>query len=61
MHRLRKFVLHPYFSYIYLFTIVFCIVMLLALPPNDPFVMVAVALGLLIFILQQYRKHLLKK
>lgn len=61
MERLRQLVLHPYFSYVYLFTIVFCIVALLALPPDDPFALAAIALGVLVFILHRYRKRLLQE
>lgn len=61
MQRLKQWVLHPYFSYFYLFAVVFCVVLLLALPPRDPFVFVAIALGVMVFILQRYRKRLLSK
>lgn len=58
MRGLRQLVLHPYFTYVYLFTIVFCIVALLALPAGHPFAPAAILLGIIAFILQRYRKRL---
>jgi len=61
MERLRTLALHPYFPYVYLFTVVFCVVALLALPANHPFIPVSILIGVTAFFLQRYRKHLLSK
>lgn len=61
MDRLRSLVLHPYFPYVYLFTVVFCVVALLTLPANHPFIPAAILIGIVVFVLQRYRKRLLSK
>lgn len=61
MQGLKRLVLHPYFPYVYLFTIVFCIVALLALPANHPFVAASIVLGIGAFLLQRYRKRLISE
>lgn len=59
MNKFQKLIIHPYFSYLYLFVVVFCIICLLTLPQGDSLTTYAVAAGLALFVLQRYRKYLL--
>ncbi|GGG78895.1 hypothetical protein GCM10007415_08740 [Parapedobacter pyrenivorans] len=61
MEKLQKIILHPYFSYGYVFVVIFCIFSLLALPQGHPLITLGVASGLVMFALQRYRKYLLKR
>jgi len=61
MEKLRQLIRHPYFSYVYVFVIVFCLICLLVLPQGHPLTTSAVIAGLLMFGLQRYRKWLLKQ
>ncbi len=61
MNKLKQIIIHPYFSYAYVFVVVFCIISLLTLPQGDPVVICAVIAGIVMFGLHRYRKHLLKK
>ncbi len=59
MNKFQKLIIHPYFSYLYLFVVVFCIICLLVLPQGDSLTTYAVSTGLVLFILHRYRKYLL--
>ncbi|MBK1438509.1 hypothetical protein JHJ32_00790 [Parapedobacter sp. ISTM3] len=61
MKKLQQIITHPYFSYVYLFVVVFCIICLLVLPQGHPLTTGAVAVGLALFVLHRYRKYLLRK
>ena len=61
MEKLQKLIIHPYFSYVYVFVIVFCIISLLVLRHGHPLTTCAVIAGLLMFGLHRYRKYLLKR
>ena len=61
MERLQKIIIHPYFSYLYVFVVIFCVISLLILPQGHPLTTYAVALGLVMFALHRYRKYLLKR
>jgi len=60
MNKFQKIIVHPYFSYLYVFVILFCIISLLVLPPGHPLITYAVAAGIVLFVLHRYRKHLLR-
>ena len=61
MERLQNLIKHPYFSYFYLFVVVFCLICLLALPKGHTLTTYAVAAGVVMFALHRYRKWLLKR
>lgn len=61
MGRLQSLIKHPYFSYLYVFVVVFCLICLLALPQGHPLTTCAVIAGVVMFALHRYRKWLLKR
>lgn len=61
MGRLHRLIKHPYFSYLYVFVVVFCLICLLALPQGHPLTTYAVIVGILMFVLQRYRKWISKR
>ena len=61
MNKLHQIITHPYFSYAYVFVIIFCIISLLFLPQGHPIVPYAVVIGVIMFGLHRYRRQLLKK
>lgn len=60
MNKFQKIITHPYFSYLYVFVVIFCLISLLVLPQGHPVIQYAVAGGIVLFALHQYRKYLLK-
>ncbi|SEL78184.1 hypothetical protein [Parapedobacter koreensis] len=60
MNKLQRIITHPYFSYLYVFVVVFCIIALLVLPQGHPLITCAVSIGLILFVVHRYRKYLLK-
>lgn len=60
MNKLQKIIIHPFFSYLYVFVVVFCIICLLVLPTGHPLVTYAVSMGLVMFVLHRYRRYLLR-
>ncbi|MFC3199678.1 hypothetical protein ACFOET_18820 [Parapedobacter deserti] len=61
MNKLQQIILHPFFSYLYLFVVVFGIICLLVLPQGHPLITCAVSMGLAMFVLHRYRRYLLRK
>ncbi len=61
MEKLQQIITHHYFSYLYVFVVIFCVISLLVLPQGHPLITYAVAVGIAMFALQQYRKYLLKR
>ncbi|MEC3878028.1 hypothetical protein [Parapedobacter sp. 10938] len=61
MGRLQNLIKHPYFSYFYVFVVVFCLICLLTLPQGHTLTTYAVIAGVLMFVLHRYRKWLLKQ
>ncbi len=61
MEKLKGLIKHPYFSYLYLFVVVFCLICLLALPQGHPLTIYAVIVGVVMFALHRYRRWLLKQ
>jgi len=61
MEKLKQLIKHPYFSYLYLFVVVFCLICLLVLPTGHPLTTGAVIAGVLMFVLHRYRRTLLNR
>lgn len=61
MNKLQKIIIHPYFSYLYVFVVIFCIICLLVLPQGHPLMTYAVSAGLAMFVLHRYRRYLLSR
>lgn len=60
MNLLKKFILSSYFNYLIIFLIVFCLSSVLLLDSNHPLYMASFIGAPIIFILQRYRKYLMK-
>ncbi len=58
MNWLQRLVLSTYFAYLAVFLIVFCIAALLLLKPSHPVFRFSIICGIVIFILQRYRKSI---
>lgn len=61
MERFKHLIKHPYFSYLYVFVVVFCLICLLALPQGHLLTTYAMIAGIAMFVLHRYRKWLRKQ
>lgn len=58
MNVFKRFLLSRYFTWLSVFLIVFCISSVLLLDVKHPLYLFSIGCGLLVFILQRYRKNL---
>ncbi|MBP3944186.1 hypothetical protein J5U18_11585 [Sphingobacteriaceae bacterium WQ 2009] len=58
---MKKLILSPYFSYVYLFVVVITAIFFFRLADNDPLKAYTIPILLVFVALQQYRKYLLRK
>ncbi len=60
MSLFKRFLLSRYFTFISVFLIIFCIASVLLLDVRHPLYMFSIGCGISIFLLQRYKKNLLK-
>ncbi len=60
MNSFKKFILSSYFTFLTVFLIIFCLTSVLLLNPEHPLYLFSIGCGLLVFILQKYKKKLRK-
>lgn len=59
--RFDQFLLSRYFTFISIFLIVFCLTSVLVLNSNHPLYLGSFIMGIILFVLQRYRKKLAKQ
>lgn len=60
MNVFKRFLVSRYFTWLSVFLIIFCISSVLLLNVKHPLYIFSIVCGLLVFVLQRYRKSLLK-
>lgn len=61
MDTFKRFLMSRYFTYLSVFLIVFSITSVLLLDIKHPLYIFSIGCGIIVFILQRYRKSLMKK
>lgn len=61
MELFKRFITSRYFTFLAIFLIIFCISSVILLDVNHPLYLFSIGCGLLVFLLQRYRKSLLKE
>jgi len=60
-NKMKKFIISPYFSYVYLFVVIVTAIFFFKLEDNDPLKVYTIPILLIFVALQQYRKYLIRK
>lgn len=60
MNMFKKFLLSRYFLWLTIFLIIFCLTSVILLDPGHPLYILAFICAPIIYLLQRYRKHLIK-
>ncbi len=61
MDKFKQYLLHPNFSYIYLFLVVICAASFFTMDDEHPFKKYIFPIVIILFIIQRYRRYLMQR